>query len=37
MQKIKIKEIDNVLDLTKEYYEYYNSNPDSVKICSQFL
>lgn len=30
MQKIKIKEIDNVLDLTKEYYEYYNSNPPKV-------
>ena len=29
MQKIKIKEIDNVLDLTKEYYEYYGvSNPE---------
>ena len=26
MQKIKIKEIDNILDLTKEYYEYYNSS-----------
>lgn len=31
MQKIKIKEMDNILDLTKQYYEYYNST-DKLKV-----
>ncbi|MCR5290704.1 MAG: RES domain-containing protein [Treponema sp.] len=30
MQRIRIKEINNILDLTKQYYEYYN-NTNKIK------